>query len=242
VTGFLFFSVISVSLGLYFRPHYFIMMLPALALLDGAALEIIGRAWVQRGFSGPVAAWAPTLFFLAALAWPTWQHREFLFASSPAEACWETYGENPFVESLAIAQYIRDHTAPDDRIAVLGSEPQIFFYSHRRSATRHIYMYPLMEDHSFAVDMQKEAMAEIEAAQPKSLVIVAVGGSWLFRPKSEKQILRWANGYHRKDYDLAGLIDVAGPMSTYHWGKDAIGYKPRSQFFLEVYRRKANPP
>ena len=33
-------------------------------------------------------------------------------------------GENPFVEPVQIAQYIRERSLPDDRIAVLGSEPQ----------------------------------------------------------------------------------------------------------------------
>ena len=58
-----------------------------------------------------------------------------------------TYSLNPFPESLEIAKIIKASTSSRDRIAVLGSEPQIFFYSNRRSATGHIYTYALMEDH-----------------------------------------------------------------------------------------------
>ena len=39
VTAFLFFSFLAVCPGFYFRPHYFVLMLPAVALLAGAALS-----------------------------------------------------------------------------------------------------------------------------------------------------------------------------------------------------------
>lgn len=57
-----------------------------------------------------------------------------------------TYGLNPFPESLEIGRFIRENSAENDRIAVIGSEPQIYFYSDRRAATGHIYTYALMED------------------------------------------------------------------------------------------------
>ena len=69
---------------------------------------------------------------------------------------------NPFPESLEVGKYIRDHSEEKDRIAVLGSEPEIYFYSKRQAATRHIYMFPLMEPHVYALDMQDELIKEIE--------------------------------------------------------------------------------
>ena len=44
----------------------------------------------------------------------------------------------------------RRHTAPADRVAVIGSEPQIYFYARRRAATSFMYIYPLMEPQPFA--------------------------------------------------------------------------------------------
>ena len=41
-------------------------------------------------------------------------------------------------KTKAVADYLKSHCAPDARIAVMGSEPEIFFYAHRRSATGHI--------------------------------------------------------------------------------------------------------
>ena len=87
------------------------------------------------------------------------------------------YGLNPFSESLKIAQYIRDHTKKEDKVAVLGSEPQIYFYSQRKSATRHLYVYPLMEKHVYTRKMQNEMIREIESAQPKFVVMAKTAGT-----------------------------------------------------------------
>mgnify|MGYP003299295094 CR=1 FL=1 len=72
----------------------------------------------------------------------------------PLFACRSMYGANPFPEALKIAEYLRNHSSPAARIAVLGSEPEIYFYAARHSATGYIYMYPLMEPQPFAERMR----------------------------------------------------------------------------------------
>ena len=111
------------------------------------------------------------------------------------------YDLNPFPESIKIAEYLRDHTGPNDTIAVLGSEPQIYFYSSRHSATGYIYTYSLMEPQSYALSMQQEMIREIELAGPKYLVSVQIPSSWLGRPDSEALIFAWANEYLKEHYD-----------------------------------------
>ena len=91
--------------------------------------------------------------------------RTHLFADDPVRFSGLIYSGNPFPESLEIAKFIKARTTPDDRIAVLGSEPQIFFYARRRSATGYIYTYSLMENHEYALAMQKEMIAEVEAVE-----------------------------------------------------------------------------
>src|SRR5581483_7749057 len=94
------------------------------------------------------------------------------------------YRRSPFVEAIDTATYIHDHTSPSDRIAILGSEPEIFFYAQRRSATGYIYTYPLMENQKFAHQMQMEMIAEITRGRPKYIVRVTNAPSWLRRPDS----------------------------------------------------------
>ena len=71
--------------------------------------------------------------------------RDFFFELPLGQANVLINGTNPFPESVKIGDYIREHSNPDDKIAVLGSEPQIYFYSKRLSATGYIYTYGLME-------------------------------------------------------------------------------------------------
>jgi hypothetical protein len=102
------------------------------------------------------------------------------------------YGANPFLESVRVAQYLRDHTDADDTIAVLGSEPQMYFYSKRHSATGYIYTYELMEPQSYARQMQEQMISQIESARPKYLILIFVPTSWLRQPASEGMIFTWA--------------------------------------------------
>ena len=64
-----------------------------------------------------------------------------------------------------IADQIRRNSRPDDRVFVVGSEPQILFLAGRRSATRYIFFYPLTGDYPDARERQQEAIDEVKAAQ-----------------------------------------------------------------------------
>ena len=107
-----------------------------------------------------------------------------------------------------IADYLSRHSAPDQEIAVLGSEPQLYFYARRISATRHIYAYPLVEQQPFARTMQEEMCQEIEAAKPEFVVIVRMNVSWLPGPGCSYFLFAWADSYLRDHYRPVGLVDV----------------------------------
>ena len=97
-----------------------------------------------------VVRFIPLFLLGVALSLPIFGDKKIFFEVSPVDASRMIYPENPFVESIRIADYLREHTSPNDTIAVLGSEPQIYFYSHRHSATGYIYTYGLMEPQKYA--------------------------------------------------------------------------------------------
>ncbi len=232
--GLLVFSFLSVCPGLYFRGHYFILMLPAVALLVGLAISS-AKQYLQRARRPQVFA---TLTFVAALCVSLMQQRSFLFEMTPLEVCRALYSANPFPESQKIAKYIRDHTAEGDRIAVIGSEPEIYFSSGRHSATGYIYTYGLMEEQKYASQMQKEMIGEIEAARPAYMVMVDVDMSWLMRPNSDRTILSWSDQFVAKHYALDGIVDILSEQQTYYrWGDEARNYQPRSFYNLKIFKR-----
>jgi hypothetical protein len=181
---FLLFSFLTAVPGLLFRDHYFIPTLPAVAMLAAATAS---QRWARWALAGAIAL---SLF----------TERQFLFTKTPTEAARELWGENPFPEAIPAAEYLRAHTTPETLIAILGSEPEIYFYAHRHSATGYIYMYGLMEPQPYALRMQEELIRDLETRRPEYIVDVDVSTSWLMRENSAMRILDWWEAYRPLHY------------------------------------------
>jgi hypothetical protein len=234
---FLVFSFLATIPGFYFRPHYFILILPAVAYMAGIGAASLYDL-ISRKNMHPATLLIPVLLVLTAIFHGGFQQRQFLFFTEPDAASRMTYGLNPFPESIEIARFIRENSNEKDRIAVIGSEPQIYFYSNRRGATGHIYTYALMETHPFALTMQKEMIREIESVKPRYLIYVNVGASWSYRKSSERLIFNWFNRYSKKHYKRVGIVDIGKNGTTYFWEKNAIRYRPKSRNHLSIFRRE----
>jgi hypothetical protein len=219
--------------GFFFRTHYFILVLPAVSLLAGAAIskliEILANRFVMSGF-------VPLLLFVIALSMPILLDKKIFFQVSANQASGLIYPDNPFLEAVRIGAYLREHTEPDETIAVLGSEPEIYFYSHRHSATGYIYMYGLMEPQKYAHQMQEEMIGEIENGRPKYLISVAMNYSWLRRPDSDPAIFTWANQYMAQEYSAAGFVNIKPNETDYFFGDVPKTVESLKDYIL-IYRR-----
>lgn len=254
MTGFAVSSLLATVPGFWFRPHYFIVMLPVTALLAGAAVEFLSvfltredvpPAWIRAiGATIVVACWTPTIYGIAAI-----------LGREPFEMSRAIYGTDPFPESVEISRHIASNCHPTARIAVLGSEPQIYFHSRRRSATSHIYTYGLMElargprdpagiepaawvPQPYARRMQDEMIQDLETSEPEYLVFVQVATSWLARPESDQHILEWARTRVSERYDLVGVADMFQDGTEYRWWDEAARYEPRSDQVIYVFRKR----
>jgi hypothetical protein len=232
--GLLAFSVLALCPGFYFRFHYFILVLPAVSLLVGVALSKLSDLAVSHT---SIARFIPLLLLGTALSLPIFWEKKFFFGVSPVEACRMIYPESPFPESIKIAEYVRDHTSLNETIAVLGSEPQIYFYSHRHSATGYIYTYGLMERQKYAHQMQQEMIREIELAHPKYLISVVMEDSWLRQPGSDRRIFAWANEYTGRYYDVVGFVNIMAAKTDYVFGDVPASVEHLKDYIL-IYKRK----
>ena len=231
--GFLLFSALALCSGFYFRCHYFILILPAVSLLAGAAISKLSNLLTGRII---LVRLAPLVLLCAILVVPILSNWKLAFVSSPIEACRIIYPESPFPESLKIADYVREHTSLHDTIAVLGSEPQIYFYSRRHSATGYIYTYGLMEPQRYAGRMQEEMIREIEGARPKYLISVVMPDSWLQRPGSDRLIFSWANQYTAQNYTVAGFVNITDTETDYYFDNTPSSVASLKDYIL-IYRR-----
>jgi hypothetical protein len=234
--GLLIWSFLGVSVGFYYREHYFIVMFPAVALLAAQGVKWCGEQLSRRvRIKGIITV--PAIVFAAGFLLAFYAQRAEFFQLNAQQVVRHQYGGNPFPEAVEFGKYIREHSDADAKIAVLGSEPEICFYAQRRSATGYIYTYPLMEEQRYASRMQQEMMEEIEAAKPEYLVGVLVAQSWLRRPGSDTAILAWAQKYIADHYRVVGVADIA-LATTYRWDEQAAGYVPRSNYSMILYKRK----
>ena len=238
IFGLLVFSAAAVCPGLYFREHYFILMLPAVALLIAVAV-ISAIRWLNVKFTSRWLHVLPVIAFAAAWGLAIHRNTDVYFKLTPLQACRQFYFPNPFREAAPIAEYLRQHTAPADTIMVLGSEPEIYFYAHRHSASGYIYTYSLMEDQPYWPVMQKQMTQEVEANRPACVVFVNIPGSWHIRPGSPQiaALGDWMDRYIPSGFEEAGVVEVAYPESHFFWGDEARAHHPPAPE-IRIFKRK----
>ena len=231
MTLFTVFSVLTVTPGLYFRPHYFVTVLPAVAILFGHCCATGCRYIIGPGLNNTVWKNVSLALGIGALGWALIQQYSFFFVKTPVQASRALYRMEPFPEAIEIGRYLEAHSGPGDRIAVLGAEPQIFFYSHRRSATGYIYFYGIWEDSSVTERITKEMVREIETAQPKYVVVEFI----------PPRLIDWARTYLNKGYEIMERIDIISDDKTeYYWEEKARAPGTMPAFTLVVLRRIAH--
>ena len=127
LVGLLIVSVIGVAVAGRFYPHYFIQLIPALALL---AAPVLAAAWVAQTHSPP---WY--LRRSVGTAWLAGTVIAFFVAHVAGLAPRRAEGE--------AGQYIRANSTEADRIFVWGQNPSIYLDARRRPAARYVATFPL---------------------------------------------------------------------------------------------------
>jgi 4-amino-4-deoxy-L-arabinose transferase-like glycosyltransferase len=235
------FSFAAVLPTLHFTGHYFVLMLPVVALLSARALTP-AAAWLATQPSAVVRG-APWILFGLMWTGVAWSHRAVFFEWTPDEAARRIYPSNDFQIYPVIADYLKSHTLPGATFAVLGSEPQLLFYAHRRSVTGYIYMYDLVQEQPFRQRMEKEMISEVEQRRPDYIVFVNLVFSWIpYPPENLQGIQQWLMKYTESQYEPYGVVTF--PPNQYYWGPDCFREVPPGHRFVTIFQRKpslANP-
>jgi 4-amino-4-deoxy-L-arabinose transferase-like glycosyltransferase len=234
--AFLLCSLASVCVGFHFREHYFITLLPALALLSGVAFSravhlLQHDTTIELFLAIPILG----LFAIASL-WALIGNGPVWFAT-PAEANWGVYHTTLFAEAVKAADYVKAHSRPEDRIAVIGSEPEIYFYARRKAATGYLYTYPLMEVQAYAGKMQEEMGAEIERARPEYVVYVHDDLSWLPRASSEHKIDDWWKAYWAANLEVVRTFNIEQAEAEKSDAEPAWDSASRQKYLLLLKRK-----
>lgn len=207
LTGWLIASVIGASASGYFFPHYFQQLLPPLALAAAAGADRLHSARFLRFLprASTRAILVAVLAILPAVTlWP------FLFRYTPAKAVRRIYPGDFFAEMPHFAQRIEELTPENKPIFIFGSEPELLFYAHRRSATRYIFLFPLYGPYGDAREKQLAAAAEVESANPPTVVYFP--NLLFFTSGTDQYFTDWSRSYMDQNFyvDTFLIADESG--------------------------------
>jgi hypothetical protein len=230
VASFFLVSVLAVCLGLYFRPHYFILLLPAAALCAGVGVCSVRQSLRERRF-GALVVWLPVFYFAVAFGISVRGQYRTYFHLDPAALNRKIFDRDPFLEAVGVGSYIKAHSLEQDTIGMFGSEPEICFYAARHCASSYLYTYPLMEKQKYAEQMRQDMMQQVQHAQPRFLVYADVARSWGTPATLDENrgFLETAWAYAHGNYELVEQVAVGGDPG-HLWGDQA---------YLYVFRRTA---
>lgn len=235
-------GLLAISPGFYFREHYFLLLIPTIAILSAFGVKAIADHFHKRlakTDDRPVAVLCG-----AALLLPLIMQAGLLFTQPLRVVSRTLYGANPFVESPEIGKFLKERMGKDDLMTIFGSEPQLCFYSQRRLATGDIYMYPLTEIHPLAKQMQIEMIKNIRLTEPRFAIYVSTPTAWLLRPESEQLLVNFIPSF-LKDYRMVGLVQIKSfdetdsnfaPPGEYLRGYAAS--PPIDSHYVAIYCRK----
>jgi hypothetical protein len=224
IASFFLFSFLAICPGLYFRPHYFVLVLPAAALCTGIGVCAVQQSLMERRF-GRMVVWLPALYFAVVFGISVRGQYKTYFHLDPVSLNRKIFDRDPFLEAVAVGNYIKAHSSEQDTIGIFGSEPEICFYSARHCASSYLYVYPLMEKQRFAEQMESDMMQQVQQARPRFLVYVDAVRSWGTKPALEEnpEFLEMTWAYAHRGYELVEQVAIAGDPG-HLWGDRAYVY------------------
>lgn len=77
-----------------------------------------------------------------------------------------------FEQAPQAAQYLARHTAADEPILVVGSEPEIYFYAGRPAASRMVITYPMTGPYTYAPKLSEEFLRDLTDRPPRYVVLM----------------------------------------------------------------------
>jgi hypothetical protein len=233
-------SFFTIVPGFYFYGHYWIQLIPGLSILAAATTYGINHIITAIfKLNSPFLKYIYIGIFTISIYSHVSKFKQYYFNPNYDIILRNTYGNNPFPETMEVAKYMNAFLQPDDKIALLGSEPQFFIYTNRNALSKHIFFYSLVTDMPQHKEWQREFSKDVELAKPKYLIYYNIPISLLVQPNTDRYIFDWANKYVTENYNIIGLVDmIPGQRANYVWREQLNNYKPQAQEQIFIYERK----
>lgn len=236
-------SFLTIVPGYFFYGHYWIQMVPGVALIAGLTyqsfISILGYFFRQ---THPRYKYV----YLGVFVVLTFSHvsafKSYYYSPNYDTILRTVYGNNPFPESMEIAKFINANSKPEDGIVLIGSEPQIYVYTNKKCPSRFSYFTALVNNTEYHRDWQREFARDVEKAKPRYVVFFNHRLSLLVQPNTDDYVFQWANKFINDNYTLVGCVDMVDGYlnANYAWREQLATFKPQGQNVVYVYERKSN--
>jgi hypothetical protein len=139
-------------------PHYYMTLLPVLALFSGLTFQRIFSLvsiWKDRPAMKHLLAAGLAGFFL----WSSFDN--YLN---------QVYTYRRLTRSETIVNYIQETTSPGDQVLIWGAESAVNYFAERKAPTRFVYQYPLHRTGYVTEEMIHEFLDDVIRDRPRLIV------------------------------------------------------------------------
>jgi hypothetical protein len=225
---------ISVFLGKRFYLHYWLHILPVLAILICHLCYTVFTFLENKKISWLALPIIGLLFLLSIMDLKT------IWTSSNLNGCmYEMFMGNAFVESKVLADFLEKRLKPEDMVVALGSEPQFYVYLHKKAPSRHFYSAFLNRQTEYSLDWQKEALQDLTQSKPKYLIFPLIKHSWMLKENTKTDYYYGAWKMMREQYKVIATVELSpNGKPIYFYDASAEAHKPSTTEYILITERK----
>jgi hypothetical protein len=176
--------------------HYWLLLVPAVTLLCGAAVSVTVTRERSSRWLVPTAALACILPFALKLTFQIFPR-------------WESQLTEPSADSTRANALIQQLSLPDDCLAVWGWAPELYVLNQRRQATREAHTYGQIRPGPLQARLRARYLTDLEHANPAVFVDAVHPTAFTFNDRARQAhesfpaLASWLDLH----YDLAGEFE-----------------------------------
>jgi hypothetical protein len=224
-----------------FMAHYYIIVVPALSLISTIALADLADSFCQKKSTTNsfIFVFVFTILISALLILP----EVYRFSLTPSEMLDDLYLMPEFEAAPVVASTIQKITAPQDTVFIDGSEPEILYYAHRKSATRFVIKYPLILPTIFSERYKAQEISELQSNPPKIIVSYSTPlnlNNNLKKLKNLDILDQYLVSLLLKDYTFMAVVSLMDENNQFKVTYSTEQPKLDGVQYLVIYKRKSD--
>lgn len=221
-------ALLSAAIGLGYMPHYFIPAIPWGALGIAAVLFTVVKSATSR-----YAAYGVYLFLPILLNFGYFTRPDLVSIMEKG------YHWNGFAEVQAIGKELSKRLKPGETVGILGSEPQLNYYTGTEHCSPHLFMYPVIRPNRFQSEFQQQFLSDFDQCQPAYLIVTASEASWMpgfaAMPFFKNDLMATRIS---PNYDLIGRANIGQLPLSIVWDEALKSHRPPQCPPILIFKRK----